>query len=155
MDPPATRRQLPVSPARAGEALRYVRKATWLETLIASREVAARQGQSVSARVPLPDFGRSPFTVMAWLRTTRGGTLFAQAPAEGEWVPQGKSFFVRGGRLCFDIGWVACVTGRSLVDDGKWHHVAIAGGPSPQTLYAREGWEHTEVPVRLRLRLGE
>ncbi len=78
--------------------------------------------------MPLPDLGRSPFTVTAWVRTAAGGTVFATAPAQGNWARQGKSFFIRGGRLAFDIGWVGCVEGRRQVADGQWHHVAVAKG---------------------------
>ncbi|MFO0868095.1 MAG: DUF6797 domain-containing protein [Pirellulales bacterium] len=66
------------------------------------------------------------FTVTAHLRTERGGTIFALAAPGERWVPNGQSLFVRGGRLCFDIGWVGAVTGKSPVADGRWHHVAVS-----------------------------
>ena len=66
------------------------------------------------------------FTVYAKFKTKRGGTILAQAPPHGaEWAPNGKTFFVRDGRLCFDIGWVGAVTSRREVDDGKWHDAAL------------------------------
>ena len=30
-------------------------------------------------------------------------------PEQGKWAPQGKSLFVRDGKLCYDIGWVSCL----------------------------------------------
>ena len=65
------------------------------------------------------------WTIAAWIKTTRGGTILARGPAKGEWQPKGKSFFVRGGKLCFDIGWVGVVRSNISVADGKWHHVAV------------------------------
>lgn len=77
--------------------------------------------------MPLPDFGREPFTIVAWIKTTEGGTIFARTPREGDWAPQGKSFFVRSGRLCYDIGFVGVVESTVSVNDGKWHCVAVSG----------------------------
>ena len=74
------------------------------------------------------------------IKTTKGGTIFAQAPAAGPWAPDGKALFVRGGQLVFDIGWVGAVASRTRVDDGKWHDVAMT-------------WDHatgTVTPVRRR-----
>jgi hypothetical protein len=106
----------------------YVRRETWAETLRASREALARHEGSAGGRTPLPDFGRSAFTIAAWVRTTEGGTIFAKAPAKGKWAAQGKTFFIRGGRLAFDVGWVGALAGRTPVADGRWHHVALAAG---------------------------
>ena len=110
---------------RAADPPYYVKKATWHETLLASREALAGQKTTAAVRTPLPDFGRSPFTVMAWVRTTAGGTILGKAPAKGKWAPQGKAFFIRGGKLCYDVGMVGCVTSKRSVADGKWHHVAV------------------------------
>ena len=40
-------------------------------------------------------------------------------------MPQGKTFFLRGGRPTFDIGWVGAVHADRRVDDGKWHEVVM------------------------------
>jgi hypothetical protein len=69
--------------------------------------------------------GLDNYSITAWLRTTRGGTIFAKGPAEGTWEPKGKTFFVRSGKLCFDIGWVGVVSSRRSVASGRWHHVAV------------------------------
>ena len=111
---------------RAADPPYYVKKATWHETLLASREALAEHEKTAARHTPLPDFGRTPFTVMAWVRTTAGGTILGKAPAKGKWAPQGKAFFIRGGKLCYDIGMVGCVTSKRSVADGTWHHAAVA-----------------------------
>lgn len=113
--------------ATAGAAEHYVPQETWYETLLTWHEATASLTAHTEPRVVLPDLGQSDFTIMAWIRTTEGGTLLSKAAAEGKWSAQGKTFFVRGGKLCFDIGWVGALTSRDHVADGKWHHVALAG----------------------------
>jgi putative heme-binding domain-containing protein len=71
------------------------------------------------------DLKTRDYAVSARIKTKVGGTIFAQAPATGPWAPDGKALFVRGGRLAFDIGWVGVVEGRTKIDDGKWHEVAM------------------------------
>lgn len=68
---------------------------------------------------------KSDFSITARIRTKHGGTILAQTTPGPKWVPNGKAFFVRGGRLCYDIGWVGVVTSGKRVDDGKWHDVAM------------------------------
>jgi len=102
----------------------YVKQKTWHETLMASREALANQEKTAARRTPLPDFGRTGFTILAWVRTRAGGTILAKAPPKGKWAPQGKTLFIRDGRLCYDVGWVGCATSRGRVADGQWHHVA-------------------------------
>ncbi len=69
---------------------------------------------------------RGDFTIAARIRTQEDGTIAALSAAEGPWVPNGQTFFIRGGRLAFDIGWVGAVTGKQKVADGKWHDVAVS-----------------------------
>jgi hypothetical protein len=69
--------------------------------------------------------GLNDYSLTAWVKTTRGGTIFARGPAKGIWEPKGKTFFVRNGKLCFDIGWVGVVSSNRTVGDGHWHHVAV------------------------------
>ena len=66
------------------------------------------------------------FTISAWIKTTAAiGTIFSRAATRGQWVPKGKTFFIRDGKLGFDVGWVGVVTGSRPLTDGKWHHVAV------------------------------
>ena len=77
------------------------------------------------------DMSRGDYTIVARFRTRRGGTLFAETKPGSNWVPQGKSLFVRNGRLAFDIGWVGALEGERRVDDGEpqtavltYHHAS-------------------------------
>ncbi len=65
------------------------------------------------------------FTILAKIQTKKGGTILAKTQPGEKWVPNGKTFFIRGGRLCYDIGWVGVLQSRKRVDDGKVHHVAL------------------------------
>ncbi len=65
------------------------------------------------------------FSIVARIRTTHDGTLFCKTKNWAEWVPDGKSLFVRDGRLTYDIGWAGAVTSQSKIDDGEWHDIAM------------------------------
>jgi putative heme-binding domain-containing protein len=71
------------------------------------------------------DLTHRDYTLFARIKTRGGGTIFSKTKPEGNWVANGKTLFVRGGRLVFDIGWVGAVTSRRSVDDGRWHDVAM------------------------------
>ncbi len=71
------------------------------------------------------DMTGKDFTIMAKIRTRSDGTIFSRTAKRNEWVRDGKTFFIRGGRLCYDIGWVGVVSSDQRVADGKWHKVAI------------------------------
>jgi putative heme-binding domain-containing protein len=71
------------------------------------------------------DVTDNDFTITARLRTDAGGTLFAIADPGPKWTPDGQTFFVRDGRLGFDIGWVGAVTTARKVNDCQWHDVAM------------------------------
>ncbi|MEO1530236.1 MAG: DUF6797 domain-containing protein, partial [Planctomycetota bacterium] len=40
------------------------------------------------------------FTLTATIKTKQDGSIFAKTEREGSWVPDGKTLFIRGGRLC-------------------------------------------------------
>ena len=120
--------------ALLGCAVQARAKDAWFDALIRQKQ-AAQAGPAESKKaVPLPDFGKDNYTVLAWVRTRRDGTIFAKTLPAGRWVSGGKALFLRGGRVCFDVGWVGCVTGRKAIADGRWHHVAFCGG-GPQRIY--------------------
>ena len=73
------------------------------------------------------------FTVTARIQTKSGGTIFSRTEAAEKWVPGGTTFFLRGGRLSFDIGWVGVVTSSRRVNDGKPHDVALVWNADEQT----------------------
>ena len=75
------------------------------------------------------EFTSDALTFAAWVHTTKDGSIFSQTKPEGPWIHDGKTFFIRDGHLCFDIGWVGVVTGDKKITDGSWHHVAFAWNP--------------------------
>lgn len=82
------------------------------------------------------DMTGKDFTITARIKTKKGGSIFAKAVESDRWQPDGKVFFVRGGRLVYDIGWVGAVQSSVRVNDGKWHDVAMS-------------WSHESSEVRL------
>lgn len=76
------------------------------------------------------DLTAKEFSIAAKIKTEVGGTIFAIAPRGDKWTPDGQTLFVRDGRLGFDIGWVGVVTGKTKINDGKWHTVMVTGQKS-------------------------
>ena len=91
------------------------------------------------------DLGTPSRTLVVRFRG-REGTLVASTPKTGIWKPDGKTLFVRGGRLVFDIGWVGAITGTSNVADGQWHTAALVVKKNETRLY---------VDGRLEAKRGE
>ena len=105
----------------------YIKKSSWQETMRCSIEALMKLERTGEVGKSLPDLGAFDFTVTAWLKTeSEGGTILARAPARGEWAPQGKVFFLQNGAPTFDVGWVGNVETEVQVNDGKWHHLALA-----------------------------
>jgi len=73
------------------------------------------------------------FSITARIQTKQGGTIFSRTEAAEKWIPGGTTFFIRSGRLCFDIGWVGAVTSSRTVNDGKPHDVALVWNAKAQT----------------------
>lgn len=73
------------------------------------------------------DLVNKDFTIWAIADTDEGGTIFAKSPAEGRWRPGAKAFFIRNGRLCYDVGWVGVVQSErdERIDDGEPHVLAM------------------------------
>lgn len=71
------------------------------------------------------DLTDSDYSIYARIKTLQDGTIFSQTVSQNEWIPQGKTFFLRGGRPTFDIGWVGAVNADRKVNDGKWHEVVM------------------------------
>lgn len=75
------------------------------------------------------DFDTTDLTFAAWISTENDGTIFAESLEASEWVPNGKTFFIRDGHLTFDVGWVGVISstagGGQSVSDGTWHHVGL------------------------------
>jgi len=102
------------------------------------------------------DFGQGPFSLSAWMRTTRAEGTQAildkrREPTDGKPIA-GYHLFVQGGRLGFQLGdnvgsggcgmfrFVSCTNYRSghFVADGAWHLVTVTverGSPFGGTFY--------------------
>jgi putative heme-binding domain-containing protein len=95
------------------------------------------------------DMYESDFSIVARIRTTANGTIFCKTKNWAEWVRNGKSFFVRDGRLVYDIGWVGSVRSRRKVNDGKWHDVVMtwSAEEGDVTLYI-DGKKDQSGPLR-------
>ena len=96
------------------------------------------------------DMSRGDYTITARFQTRRGGSLFCETEPGEHWVPDGKSLFVRNGRLVFDIGWVGALESKRRVDDGAWHEAALTyeGATHRATLFidGRPDGEKTLAP---------
>jgi putative heme-binding domain-containing protein len=71
------------------------------------------------------DLTTKDFTILARIKTRADGTIWSLCQPGPKWTPDGQTFFVRGGRLAFDIGWVGAVSGKTKIDDDHWHTVAM------------------------------
>lgn len=73
------------------------------------------------------DWNGEHFLIFARFRTTEplGGTIVARCSSREGWSPKAKALFIRGGRVVYDIGWVGALTGKTAVDDGRWHNVVL------------------------------
>ena len=97
----------------------------------------------------IPDFSRDSFTVSLWFKTRDDGPIFSRTQAEGAWKPGGKVLFVQGRQLNYDIGWVGCNKGTTLVTDDKWHHLAFISEPEKTEIFL-DG--KLEISVKLERR---
>ena len=71
------------------------------------------------------DMTDSDYSIYARIKTRADGTIFSQTKNQQEWIPQGKTLFIRNGRPTFDIGWVGDVQAKKRINDGKWHDVVM------------------------------
>lgn len=101
-----------------------------------------------AASHPAYDFGASPFTVEAMVRTTTPGTLVARKGTEGG--PNNGGFLVvvqPDGSVKFatddGFGFTQGIFG-GVVTDGQWHHVAAVGGGTRLAVYV-DGTPRTGV----------
>ena len=94
------------------------------------------------------DLGTPGRTIMVRFKTDGEGTLVSSGPAEGKWTPDGKTLFVRGGRLVFDIGWVGAIVGKTKVNDNQWHVAAVVVGEKETRLYVDGKLEASRAKFR-------
>ena len=125
--PKEAAQRLPADPA-ALQVVRFgVEPAKSSTAAITTPQPLRFQGASFVEVKPATAFGslEKDFTITARIKTKADGSIFALAKSDGPWVPNGKSFFIRGGRLVLDVGWVGAVTGQKQVTDNRWHDVAL------------------------------
>jgi hypothetical protein len=119
---------LAVSPAFAQDPSFYVKKDTWPETMLASREELIKAEETPGGVERFPNFGTTDFTISAWIRTTEPvAPILSKNVALGMWTPQGKTFFLRDGKPSFAFGNLGVAAADIVVNDGQWHHVVVAG----------------------------
>ncbi len=82
------------------------------------------------------DLTSKDFTIAARIKTKADGTIWSLSQSGPKWTPDGQTFFLRDGRLAFDIGWVGAVSAKSKINDGEWHNVAMT-------------WQQSDRRVRL------
>ncbi len=82
------------------------------------------------------DLTTKDFTIAARIKTKADGTIWSLSQSGPKWTPDGQTFFIRDGRLTFDIGWVGAVAAKSKINDGEWHNVAMT-------------WQQSKRRVRL------
>ena len=82
------------------------------------------------------DLTTKDFTITARIRTKADGTIWSLSQSGPKWTPDGQTFFIRDGRLVYDIGWVGAVAGKRKINDEQWHHVAMT-------------WQQSDHRVRL------
>ena len=68
------------------------------------------------------------FTLMARFKTTfPDGTLAAITSPGNKWERGGKTLYLKGGQLTYDVGWEGAVSGGQKVNDGKEHIAVVTG----------------------------
>ncbi len=82
------------------------------------------------------DLTTKDFTIVARIKTKADGTIWSLSQSGPKWTPDGQTFFIRDGRLGFDIGWVGAVSAKSKINGSRWHQVAMT-------------WQQSEHRVRL------
>jgi putative heme-binding domain-containing protein len=83
------------------------------------------------------DTHRGDFSVVARVRTDADGTIWSKTRDQDQWLADGQSLFIRGGRLTLDVGWVGAVRGSKKINDGRWHEVGLSyrGATGEVTLF--------------------
>jgi putative heme-binding domain-containing protein len=121
---------VPVDTNLAGSMLHNVHR--WGESYGGDESSDAASGLQFRGRTFLQidppegiDLEGGDYTIAARLRTADDGTIFCQTMDQDDWVPNGKSLFIRDGRLVFDIGWVGAVESDVRVADDRWHDVVM------------------------------
>ncbi|MFT4547446.1 MAG: hypothetical protein ACI8XO_004006 [Verrucomicrobiales bacterium] len=65
------------------------------------------------------------FTIATSFNSQGSGTIISKCAPEGEWTPDSKALFIKGGHLVYDIGWLGTIRTKMKITGGKTHHVAL------------------------------
>jgi hypothetical protein len=114
----------------------YIKKDSWDRTLWASINALEELEKTGKVGDGMPDFGGSDFTIMVWIKTSEDrGTIYGKV-ARGSDRPeeQSKVFYIDEGMLNYQIQSIGTLNSDHTINDGQWHHVALAG-KSPHQFY--------------------
>lgn len=82
------------------------------------------------------NLGAEQFSVAVRFKTTKSGTLVANAPASGPWAHDAKALYINSaGQLVYDIGWVGAIHSKTKVNDGQWHTVVLTSNHGHAQIY--------------------
>lgn len=103
-----------------------------------------------------PDWMDQGFVIRARLKTGKDGTIAAVTQDQEKWMPNGRTLFVRGGRLCFDMGWVGAVNGKRRINDNRWHDIEARWNASTgQVSLWVDGREDARGELQIKGRLSQ
>lgn len=68
------------------------------------------------------------YSWMAWIKTTKGGTIMARGGAGKQWAPGGRALFLAENDLTFYAAFARLVKAEVDIYDDRWHHVAVTVG---------------------------
>ena len=121
--------QVPLQMLQAEQEGRSVTGLGVFETVVAEKtESEVRFNGATYFQLPIGNrfnMYSKDFTIAARITTKADGAIFTKTHTKANWVDGGKSLFVRGGKLAYDIGWVGALNGTIRVADGKPHEIAL------------------------------
>ena len=107
----------------------YIKKDSWEKTIWTSINLLEAQEKSGEVESGMPDFGRSDFTVMTWVKTSADrSSIFAKVSGQADRPEmQGKVLYIEDGFLKYQIESIGVFNSEYLVNDGRWHHIVLTG----------------------------
>ena len=106
----------------------YIKKENWSKSMWASIN-ALEKMEPLGKATGMPDFGCSNYTFMVWLRTeAERATIYGKLSRQSQRPEyQGKILYIDDGILKFQIESIGTFSSDYAINDGKWHHVVLAG----------------------------
>jgi hypothetical protein len=142
----------------------YIKKSDWHATMWASINSLEKMEPLGKAK-GMPDFGGSNFTIMVWVKTKADrATIYAKMARQSQRPEyQGKVLYIEDGTLKFQIESIGILNSEYVINDGKWHHVVLAGkdpcafyidGKKIKELYLENHSDLIPDGTELRVRFG-